>query len=435
MPIFSFCKLGDVYNSENRLISSHFGGVVSRRKWGVGLKPKAILAYCREKGIRTIDLRYTDLLGCWQHLTFPVSAISEASFEEGFGQEVCLGNGIGEVSNSETGYAVIVPSSDANYLDASTDPPTLVLVSTIHDVLHRQESPLDSRNVAHQAVRFLESTSIADEIYVRSSLKFNWKAQSVGQGSQGFDEAFRFRCRLMNTAIDAGVNVDRHFHYPSVGSTMVLQSKKVLESCDDVAMTRYLMSQLAFEESGALEFANQMSSMQWKLLKNGEPILPGNSVRGISDVGRFAQGGIARHTNCLAAIFLATLLENEAVNYPYASNAPIDSPESLCRSVQDSQSSRSRVIEVRGIPTQSNQYLASAAILMAMIDGILNKISPPQSGAAPQYVFGEDSSPRERAKYLAESLATDSDFLLMGDVFSQELMDSLSTHWDRLANA
>lgn len=399
------------------------------------MKPKAILAYCREKGIRTIDLRFTDLFGNWQHLTFPVSAISESSFEEGFGQEVFFGLDPSRPQPTDMSYAVIVPSSEANYLDASTDPPTLVLISAIQDVLHRQESAWDSRNVANQAVRFLESTSIADEIYLRNVLKFDLSTNSKSNSTSGFDEAFKFRCRLMNRAIDAGVNVERHFHSPSMGSSFVLQPTKVLESCDDVAMTRYLMSQLALEEGVSLDLSNQFCSMQWKLLKNGEPIFPGNSTRGISDVGRYAQSGIAKHAASLAAIFLAPVLENEALNYPFALNVALDAPDSLTRSVQDTQFSRSRVIEVRGIPTQGNQYLACAAIIMAMIDGILNKASLPPTDAAPRKILDTSSSASDRFKYLANALSFDTEFLLMGDVFSQELLDYMVTTLDRHASA
>ncbi|MFN7878151.1 MAG: hypothetical protein ACK5PB_22730 [Pirellula sp.] len=399
------------------------------------MKPKAILAYCREKGIRTIDLRFTDLFGNWQHLTFPVSAISESSFEEGFGQEVFFGLDSSRPHPSDMSYAVIVPSSEANYLDASTDPPTLVLISAIQDVLHRQESAWDSRNVANQAVRFLESTSIADEIYLRNVLKFDLSTNSKSNSTFGFDEAFKFRCRLMNRAIDAGVNVERHFHSPSMGSSFVLQPTKVLESCDDVAMTRYMMSQLAVEEGVSLDLTNQFCSMQWKLLKNGEPIFPGNSTRGISDVGRYAQSGIAKHAASLAAIFLAPVLENEALNYPFALNVALDAPDSITRSVQDTQFSRSRVLEVRGIPTRGNQYLACAAIIMAMVDGILNKASLPPSDAAPRKILDTSSSASDRFKYLANALNIDTEFLLMGDVFSQELLDYLVTTLDNHASA
>jgi glutamine synthetase len=405
------------------------------------LKPKAILAYCREKGIRTIDLRFTDLNGTWQHLIFPVTAISEASFDEGFGQEVFLDLGFNRTENAEMIYSVIVPSSEANYLDCSTDPPTLVLVSAIQDAIHRQESAWDSRNVANQAVRFLESTSIADEVYVRNLMKFDMTSVSppgtVSRPSSvsGFDEAFKFRCRLMNRAIDAGVKVERHFHHHSMGSSLVLQPTKVLESCDDVAMTRYLMSQLALEEGCALDLSSHLSSTQWKLFKNGEPILPGNSSRGISEVGRFAQGGIAQHSKTLSAIFLASVLENEALRFPFASNAAMDSPRSLSRSVQDSQSPRSRVIEVRGLPTEGNQYLACAAILMAMIDGILNKISSPAEGTTPNQILAPGSDVSDHAKSLAEALSSDLDFLLMGNVFTQELLDSLYSHLNRISSS
>jgi glutamine synthetase len=403
------------------------------------LKPKAILAYCREKGIRTIDLRFTDLNGTWQHMTFPVTAISEASFDEGFGQEVFLGLGVEKNATAEMVYSVIVPSSEANYLDSTTDPPTLVLVSTIQDMLHRQESAWDSRSVANQAIRFLESTSIADEVYVRNLIKFNVMplAPTGLAGASiapGFDDAFKFRCRLMNRAIDAGINVERHFFNSSRGSSFVLQPTKVLESCDDAAMTRYLMSQLASEEGFSLDLSSHFSSTQWKFLKNGEPIFPGNSSRGISDVGRFAQGGIAKHAKSLSALFLASVLENKAIQFPFAANAAIDSPDSLSRSVQDSQSSRSRVIEIRGLPTDGNQYLAYAGILMAMIDGILNKVSGPVPGATSSLILDPDGSISDHATTLASALSCDSDYLLMGDVFTPELLESISSHLNLLSS-
>lgn len=404
------------------------------RKWGVGLKPKAVLAYCREKGIRTIDLRFTDLTGAWQHLTFPVSAISEVSFEDGFGQEVSFGLEATPPGTAEMAYAVIVPYSEANYLDTSTDPPTLVLLAGVQDILHRQESPWDSRNVANQAVRFLESTSIADELYVRTLLRFDLHQKSDTQSGSGFDKAFQFRCQLMNRAIDAGVNVERHFHYSSAGSFIVLQPTKVLECCDDIAMTRYLMEQIATEEGFSIDLSGHYSATQWKLVKNGEPVFPGNSSRGISDVARYAQGGIIKHAASLAAIFLTPVLENTAMNFPFAANAAVDTPMSLTRSLQDTQSSRSRVIEVRGIPTQGNHYLAAAATLMAMIDGILNKINPAQFDLAPTRIIDPSVSVAERARVLSKAFTSDTDFLLVGDVFSNELLDSIFAYLDYVAS-
>ncbi|XZE21129.1 hypothetical protein SH449x_001026 [Pirellulaceae bacterium SH449] len=398
------------------------------------MKPKAVLAYCREKGIRTIDLRFTDLTGAWQHLTFPVSAISEVSFEDGFGQEVSFGLEASPPGTAEMAYVVLVPYSEANYLDASTDPPTLVLLAGIQDILHRQESPWDSRNVANQAVRFLESTSIADELYVRTLLKFDLHHNSDKHSGSGFDKAFQFRCQLMNRAIDAGVNVERHFHYSSAGSFIALQPTKILECCDDIAMTRYLMEQIAAEEGVSVDLSSHYSATQWKLVKNGEPVFPGNSSRGISDVARYAQGGIVKHAASLAAIFLTPVLENAAMDFPFAANAAVDTPMSLTRSLQDNQSSRSRVIEVRGIPTHGNHYLAAAATLMAMIDGILNKINPAPFDSPPTRIIDPSVSVSERARVLSKALSSDTDFLLMGDVFSNELLDSISAYLDHIAS-
>jgi glutamine synthetase len=384
------------------------------------VKPKAILAYCREKGIRTIDLRFTDLDGKWQHTTLPSTSLTEASFEEGFGQEVALDRG-----SPEYPFSIVVPLSEANYLDSTTEPPTLVLVSSIQDFFHRQEVPLDTRHVAVQSLRFLESTSIADEVYVRSHIRFGLASTIDSSSDPLFDDGFAFRCQLMNQSIDAGVNVERHLLHPSGSSEIVLQPSKLLEACDDISMTKSMMSHLASSTGRKLQFVDQWSTSQWKWMRGGSSLFAGNSARGVSDIGRYAQGGIARHSASLSAIFLLSSLGKQLTPYPYMKNSACEGPQSLTRSVQDSQALRSRALEVRGTPTLSNHYLSYAAIIMAMIDGILNKWNPPTGNEPMEPILERTAEGSIRFDRLLEDFNNDWDFLTMGSVFGEELIEAI----------
>lgn len=99
------------------------------------MKPKAVLAYCREKGIKAFDLRFVDVLGSWRHLTFPVSALTEASFEEGFGHDIVLDQSAGQFPS----HAILVPQGVAHYLDPFTPQPTLVLLCSVQDAVMRRK--------------------------------------------------------------------------------------------------------------------------------------------------------------------------------------------------------------------------------------------------------------------------------------------------------
>ena len=132
------------------------------------MKPKALLAYCREKGIRSVDLRFVDIDGTWRRITLPLSALNETSFEEGFGHSLLLDCS----ANKQPVHLILVPQSEANYLDPFTNQPTLILIAAVQDSVVREESPLDSRQLAVRAMRYMESASIGDALSIRSCFQF-----------------------------------------------------------------------------------------------------------------------------------------------------------------------------------------------------------------------------------------------------------------------
>lgn len=409
------------------------------------MKPKAVLAYCREKGIRAVDLRFPDLGGRWKHVTFPVSALTENAFETGFGQELTLRGRSPEAREQ----MVLIPMSNANYLDPLLEQPTLVILATVQDAWTRIESWMDSRAVTGRASEYLRATGIADEAVVRScqafSLERNGSTSTKWEGppSQAFlscgplDFDFSFRCELASSAAEAGVNIERHYRGETATSEIVLGGLRLLECCDDLMMIRYMIEQMVAKQGVRLETHGLTTATQWSLIRSGEEIfgsgLHPNSHFGLSEVGWNAMGGILQHARTLAAIAMAAPRLPSTERYEWRSIVSENDPRAICNVLFGSQNPKSRTIEYRGLPARSNPYLHLAAVLMAMIDGIQNKTPVPkrsesvhaESEQASHRITVEESGSQVRELFI-EALTIDRDFLLAGSVFPEALLDWIS---------
>ena len=400
------------------------------------MKPKAVLAYCREKGIKAFDLRFVDVLGSWRHITFPVSALTEASFEEGFGHPIVLDQSDGQSPS----HAILVPQSEAHYLDPFTHQPTLVLLASIQDTVMREESPLDSRHVAVQAMRYLEASTIGDGLAVRANCQF--RIDRIGQPDSDTlstdstflacgtkDRDFIMRCEVADIAVESGLHIERHFSGIGSSSELILKPSSLVECCDDILMLRYLLGQNACKSRDTLTTDDLWLPSQWSITRHGESIFVGSSYRGISEIGLHAMGGILRHADAITAIAVANNVSSSG--FPWLKLCSINVPESICRVIIASNNPRDRAIEFRGAPAACNPYLVYSAVLMAMIDGIQNKTT---AGSALEkrtegaddiiaHSIGRDESGDFSRRHLMETLISDCDFLSRGEVFSNELID------------
>ena len=402
------------------------------------MKPKAVLAYCREKGIKAFDLRFVDTLGSWRHITFPVSSLNEASFEEGFGHDIVLDPTEGQCPS----HSILVPQSASNYLDPFTHQPTLVLIASVQDAVMREESPLDSRFVAVQAMRYLEATDIGDGLAVRANYQFRIDEVEHPAGQTPsrdstylacgpLDRDFKMRCEVADVASESGLHLERHFSGNGSSSELILKPTSLVECCDDILMLRYLVGQNAWKNRETVTTDDLWLPSQWSITRKGESIFVGSSYRGLSEIGLHAMGGILRHADAITAIAVAN---NGAVSgFPWLKVCSNSVPESICRVIIASNNPRDRAIEFRGAPAACNPYLAHSAILMAMIDGIQNKTS---TGSAldkriesaddvAATAIGRDETGNFSRRQLMEQLMSDCDFLGRGEVFSNELIDLL----------
>lgn len=403
------------------------------------MKPKAVLAYCRERGIKSVDLRFSDIQGNWRRITFPLSALSEASFEEGFGQVVSLVAPAQGPTVALKEYGILVPQSDANYLDPFTTHPTLILLASVQDAMMREESPLDSRQLAIRATRFLESSTIGDGLSVSASVPFRMHdSNSKDQDNPntflacGLDDPyFTMRCDIADTANESGLQIDRHFCGVSSSSSMILKHSKLVESCDDVMMLRYLVGQLTSRRDVCVSYDELWVTSHWTMTRNGESIFSGGAYRGMSDIGLQAMSGILHHASSISAIAVASC--PSLTSFPWLRLCSSEHPDSICRIAIPSNQPRGRLIEFSGMPSQSNPYLVNSAVLMAMIDGIQNKLATGRSldilnstsFDRTKYVLGSTSLNSIDRDQLKASLDEDRDFLIQGEVFSDDLIDTL----------
>lgn len=388
------------------------------------MKPKAVLAYCREKGIRSFDLRYSDLVGGWRQVTLPIANLSEGSFEEGVGQETVL-----DPLAPYHSYAILVPQSQAHYLDPFTQQPSLVLVAAIQDILQREESSFDSRFVAAQSLRYLQSTAIADEVRVRISVSFSPASGRAAAGvslDRNTDSHFLIRSRVADYAAEAGVSVDRHFLNSKNISEFALQPRSILEACDDAVMLRYVIEQTGALSGQSLELGLHWASSQWSLLRGERSIFSGGVYQGISDVGRYALGGVLQHATALSCIYWlseAGRSNHSPSSIPFSHEFELQSPNAFCKPSFDATSPRESVLELHALPASGNYYLGCAATIMAMIDGIQNKTPLPSREQIDSGLVIPVVQNRWDRQKAAEALAVDSYFLTQGDVFSEDLIE------------
>src|SRR3954463_8195708 len=133
------------------------------------MTPKEVLALCREKDVRSVDLRFMDFPGLWQHFTIPVSKLEESVFEDGLGFDGSSIRGWQAINESDM---LVVPQPETAFLDPFTTLPTLVMICNIQDPITREDYSRDPRNVARKAVNYLKSTKIADTCFIGPEAEF-----------------------------------------------------------------------------------------------------------------------------------------------------------------------------------------------------------------------------------------------------------------------
>lgn len=440
--------------------------------------PKEVLALCREKEVKAIDLRFMDFPGIWQHFTIPVSKLTEETFKEGLGFDGSSIRGWQRINESDM---LVIPEPDTATLDPFCELKTLLMICNIQDPITREDYTRDPRNVARKAANYLKTTGIADTCYVGPECEFfifddirfeqtnhcafyyidsmegQWnrgREEKPNLGSklrfkEGYfpvppaDQLMDIRNEMMQIMIECGIEVEAQHHEVATGgqAEIDIQFDHLVAMADKVMMYKYIAKNVARRHHKLVTFMpkplfdDNGSGMHchFSLWKGGEPLFSGGHYAGLSDIALYAIGGILQHAPALLAFCAPTTNSYKRLVPGY--EAPVNlaysqrNRSAAIRIPMYSSSPKARRLEFRCPDPSCNPYLAFSAMLMAMIDGIQNKIDPGDPldkdiyDLEPEELKGVPTTPGSLEEAL-KALRADHEFLLRGDVFTEDVIDT-----------
>jgi glutamine synthetase len=445
---------------------------------GDEVTPKEVLALCREKDVKAVDLRFMDFPGLWQHTTIPVRHLTEDVFEDGLGFDGSSIRGWQAINESDM---LIVPQPETAFLDPFTQLATLVMICNIQDPITREDYSRDPRNVARKSVNYLKSTGIADtayfgpeaEFFIFDDVRFDQRPQhgyyyldsieaewnrgrdekpNLGnkiRHKEGYfpvppaDQTMDIRNEMMQTMIDCGMDVEcQHHEVSTAGQAEIdLRFSDMITMADQLLMYKYIIKNVARKWGKTVTFmpkplfSDNGSGMHThiSLWKDGDPLFAGSGYAGLSEMALNAIGGLLKHAPAVLAFTNPTTNSYKRLVPGY--EAPVNlaysqrNRSAACRIPMYSPSPKAKRVEFRCPDPSCNPYLAFAALLMAAIDGIQNKIDP----GAPLDKDIYDLPPEEAAQVpttpgslgeALDALEKDHEFLLRGDVFTSDVIDT-----------
>jgi glutamine synthetase len=445
-----------------------------------GLKtPKDVLALCRARDVRFVDYRFTDLSGTWRHVTVPVTELTEESFEDGYSFD---GSSSRRPFPLEDSDLLMVPDPTTAFLDPFCQLPTLVLTCNVQDPVTRADCTRDPRHVARKSVQFLVSSGLADracigpetEFFVFDDVRFDSTPESSfytldsveAVWNRGRDErpnlGHKLRSRdgylpcppsdqlldvrndMVQTLIECGVRVEAHHHEGATPGQCVIDMKyqELVRMADQAMIYKYVVKNVARKYGKSATFmpkpvfGEQGSGMHthFSLWRGREPLFAGNDYAGLSEMALHALGGILRHTPAIMAFSNPTT--NSYRRFVHGLKAPLTlsysqrNRSAAVRIPLEGTGPETRRLEFRCPDPMANPYLAFAALLMAAVDGIHEKISPgdPSEGASDGPSGGGAASDRPRLpnslSASLDALASDQEFLLRNDCFTPDVLDT-----------
>lgn len=401
------------------------------------MKPRAVLAYCREKGIRFVDLLFPDGRGRSKKLTVPVNVLTESSFEQGFG----VTQGGERIFGKSGRHLVAIPTPVQTYLDPLMGSSTLILHCTLNDGQTGEASPFDPRELVKRAVESVRSVGLADGVSVQLTAPFSYvddqdfkSAACIDRylGDGLLDRHHETRCELAELCVDAGIGLEKHFLGDLGLSEIQLVAKPLLTACDDLMVFRSLLEKHSLRKQLELSPAAIYTSCNLIFTKNSEALIGGVHEFALSELAWFAAGGVIKHQLALAAIARATMQDvtggktNEALavfgeRLEGCTGALSENdPASLVTVNYASLDPRQRALRVRGLPSNGCPYTLLSAMLLAMIDGILNKHTPVTVSTEEGCGIPQVSE----SIALAECLEKDCEFLAFCEVFPDSLVQA-----------
>lgn len=438
-------------------------------------------------GIKLVDFKFVDLFGLWQHFTVPVNTILEPGpleksvWIEGVGFDGSSIRGFQQIQESDM---LLIPDPTTAVLDPVCQEPTLSLICDVADPITKQPYSRDPRFVAKKAEAYLKLTGIADisfwgpemEFFIFDHIAFD---QSTNQGfyfidsEEGFwnmgrsneknlgyklrakegyfpvaphDTLQDIRSEIVLKLMKAGAEIETHHHEVATAGQCEIDMKynSLTRMADTCLLYKYVVKNVARQHNMTATFmpkplfgdnGSGMHSHQslWKDEQNLFYDKQGYAF--ISPLAKHYIGGVLKHAEALMAFCAPTTNSYKRLVPGY--EAPVNltysqrNRSAAVRIPMYSESAPSKRIEFRSPDAMANPYLAFAAMLMAGLDGIQNKIDPGQPFDENTYESEAGKNLKTVPRSLEASLAAlenDHQFLLKGDVFTKDIIKTWIDH-------
>jgi glutamine synthetase len=441
------------------------------------MTPKEVLDMAKENGAKVVDLRFMDFPGLWQHFSVPIRELEESSFEDGFGFDGSSIRGWQPIHASDM---LVIPDRSTAKMDPFYEAPTLVLICDIADPVTREPYTRDPRNIVKKADAYLKSTGIGDmayigpeaEFFIFDDIRFEssrfgafYEIDSIeGTWNTGRDEGPNLgykprhkegyfpvpptdkfqdlRTEMVLTLEELGIETEaQHHEVATAGQSEIdMRFKPLLQMSDQLMWFKYVLKNVAYRNNHTVTFMpkplfeDNGTGMHTHIsIWNGDkPLFAGDKYAGVSQEALYAIGGILKHARALCAFTNPTTNSYKRlvpgfeapVNLAYSSR----NRSAAVRLPMYSTSPKAKRIEFRTPDPSCNGYLAFSAILMAVLDGIQNKIDPGDPldkdiyNLPPEELAEIPSAPGSLEEAL-EALKADQEFLLKGDVFTRDAID------------
>ncbi len=441
------------------------------------MSPKEAIHFVHENEAQIVDVRFTDPFGQWHHFSLPASLFTEAVFEDGLPFDGSSIRGFKAINESDM---LLVPDPNTIFMDPFCEFTTAVIICDIEDPITRERYSRDPRYVSKKAEQYLRSAGIADtaffgpeaEFFLFNKFKFVDSPQkamfevdsfeapwnSDAEDNLGYnmrtkggyfpcapnDKLQDVRSDMMLTMQNVGIPVEMHHHEVAAPGQCEIDMRfdTLVTMADRIQIYKYIVKNVA-SQYGLMAcfmpkpiFGDNGSGMHihMSLWKNNDTLMYDDAgYGGLSDLARWYVGGVLAHAASLLAFCAPSTNSYRRLVPGY--EAPINlmysaRNRSACvRIPTGNKSKKAKRIEFRAPDPTANPYLAFAACLMAGIDGIQNRIEPPAPVDKDLY----ELPPLEKAEIkqtpgnlraTLQALADDHDYLLKGDVFTKDLIET-----------
>ena len=437
-----------------------------------------VLKFVQSNKIKFIDLKFMDFPGQWQHFTVPSSQLEKSSFEDGFGFDGSSIRGWKSINESDM---LIMPDASTMFVDSFIEQPTISLICDVYEPATKEKYSRCPRNIAQKAASYLKSTGIADSVYYGPEAEFfvfddvrfdsqpnssfyyvdsvegKWNSGREESPNLGYkprykegyfpvpptDSLMNLRNEMVTNLIDAEISVEAQHHEVASGGQceIDLRFEPILRAADQLLLFKYIVKNTAKKNGRTVTympkpvFGDNGSGMHvhTSLWKGGKPLFAGSGYAGLSELALYYIGGLLKHAGSLLAFTNPTT--NSYKRLVPGFEAPVNlaysqrNRSASIRIPMYSPSPKAKRVEFRCPDPSCNPYLAFSAMLMAGLDGVINRIDPGDPldkdiyDMKPEELVNVPSTPGSLNEAL-KNLSEDHEYLLKGDVFTEDVIET-----------